>query len=98
MDPNNLQDTQDEGPGTDDVIIQLLKQLVEQGKSRRAESVMAPATPVDVVAPADDTSAGDDAHMSDLEQMLADKSPQSDAMDDGGVCPKCGKPTAECAC
>lgn len=100
MDPMQMQE-QEQGPGADEVIIELLTELVQQGRSKRAEAVMAP--PVEEVAP----PMGDDTEMAELEQMLGDGSgppeeteapaeeaPGAELAE--GECPKCGK--SPCAC
>ena len=56
--------------GADDVIIELLTELVEQGRAKRAEGVMAP--PMEEAPP----PAGDD-EMAELEQMMAEPPPEA---------------------
>lgn len=63
MDPTQMPQ---EEPGADEVIINLLTELVQQGRSRRAEGVMAPPAPEAVEAPPADEE------MAELEAMLAD--------------------------
>ncbi len=77
MDPMQMPMEEEQGqPGPDEVIIELLTELVQQGRAKRAEGVMAPppAAPVDAPPPDDE--------MAELEAMLADPSaqPPPDAM------------------
>jgi hypothetical protein len=63
---DEMQTPQEEGPGADEVIIELLTELVQQGRAKRAEGVMAPPPPE--VPP----MGGDEAEMAELEQMLGE--------------------------
>lgn len=56
--------------GADEVMIQLLQELVEQGRAARGEAVMSPP-PAEAPPPAE----GDDAGMAELEAMLAEAPP-----------------------
>ena len=76
MDGMQMEQEQEQGPGADEAIIELLRELVSQGRSRRAEGVMTPDAPVETEQPpADD-------EMAELEQMLAasPEGTQSDEM------------------
>lgn len=74
---------------SDSVIIELLTELVQQGRAKRAEGVMAPPP---VEAPPPEAAAGE---MEELEAMLGE-SPLSEAAEGEAPCPKCGKTPCEC--
>lgn len=83
----------EQGPGADEVIIELLQELVQQGKAKRAEAVMAP--------PVEESAPPPDAEMAELEQMLAEPGPPTEETPaaeaaEGEPCPKCGKTPCEC--
>lgn len=61
MDELDMQET----PDADDIIIELLTELVQQGRDRRAGAVMDPPPEAPAVA------EPQDAEMAELEQMLA---------------------------
>lgn len=62
-------------PGADEVIIQLLQQLVEQGRTKRAEGVLQPP----MEAPTAPAPGGEEEEMAALEAMLADESAEAGA-------------------
>lgn len=62
-----MEEEDESGAGPDEVIIELLNELVQQGRSKRAESVMAPP----MAPPADGAPADDE--MAELEAMMAEQ-------------------------
>lgn len=89
MDPNL--EMESEGPGADEVIIELLTELVQQGRSKRAEGIMSPPAPE--AAP----PAGDESEMAELEQMLGAAPEEAEGPPpEAEPCPKCGKSPCEC--
>ena len=55
--------------GPDEVIIELLQQLVEQGRGQRAEGVLNPKPAMPEEMPP--MEGGEEAEMAELEQLLA---------------------------
>lgn len=81
-----------EGPDAEEVVLQLLQQLAQKGKMKRAEGVLSPPQQA---APMGEAS---EEEMAELEAMLAEGGAPMAEGEAEMPCETCGKGAAECAC